>query len=339
MTEPIELTEGILPGVTAPTIKKIRDANITTVDSLATINPRDLADKAKMSSETAEKAVEKAIDLIYNGYITGNQLWDKRKTRTRLTTGSDAVDEVLAGGIESETTTEIAAANGVGKTQLCHMLAVTAQLPVEQGGLDGDVAWIDTEGTFIPSRIDQICRARGYDTEAVLSRIHHGLALNAPHQKHLIGKLYQLCPERNVKLIIVDSLMGLLRSEYLGRGNLGARQDELKDMLLTLSKVARSTRTTVVYTNQVMDNPGVLYGNPERATGGNVMGHAATTRIHLRKGREGARVLRVTKSPYLPECEAVFFITEAGIVDAAGGKRKTREVEDDDDSRQKENEE
>ena len=329
MADPIELTEGILPGVTAPTIKKIMEAGIRTVDALATMNPRDLADKTGMGADTAEKAVQKAVTLTQNGYITGNQLWDKRQLRTRLTTGSKAVDNILQGGIESETTTEIAAANGVGKTQLCHQLAVMAQLPIEQGGLGGDVAWIDTEGTFIPSRIDQICKARGYNTEEVLGHIHHGLALNAPHQKLLIEQLYSLCPEFNIKLIIVDSMMGLLRSEYLGRGNLGARQDELKDMLLTLSKVARSTNTTVVYTNQVLDNPGVMYGNPEKATGGNVMGHAATTRLYLRKGRQGTRVCRVNKSPYLPENEAIFIITESGIEDVEGYKPPKEKRNDD----------
>ena len=86
-------------------------------------------------------------------------------------------------------------------------------------------------------------------------------------------------------------------------------------MLLTLAKVARSTNTTVVYTNQVMDNPAIMYGNPEKATGGNVMGHAATMRLYIRKGRSGTRVMRVNKSPYLPENEATFRITERGVED------------------------
>ena len=325
-TRQIKLEKGIIPGVTAPTITKILKAGITTVDALATINPRDLKEKTGMGTDTAENAVSKAQNLIHNGFITGTELWEIRKKRTRLSTGSRAIDEIMRssqdidegkrGGFESETTTEIAAANGVGKTQLCHQLAVIAQLPIEKGGLDGEVVWIDTEGTFIPSRIDQMCKARGLITKEFLDRIHHGLALTTQHQGLLIDQLYQLCPEKNIKLIIVDSLMGLLRSEYIGRGTLSARQDELKTMLLTLSKVARSTKTTVVYTNQVMDDPGSMYRNAEKAIGGNVMGHAATTRIRLRRGRSGSRVFKITKSPYLAELEAVFIITDTGIEDA-----------------------
>ena len=334
----IKLESGILPGVSTPTIKKIIKAGITTVEALATLNPRDLKEDAGMGLDTAENAIKAAIDLTENGFITGNELWDRRKLRTRLSTGSRAIDEIMRsqqdiendnrGGFESETTTEIAAGNGVGKTQLCHQLAVMVQLPILEGGLDGEVVWVDTENTFIPGRIDQICKARGYNTEEFLDKIHHGLALNTPHQGVLIEKLYSYCPEHNIKLIIVDSLMGLLRSEYIGRGTLSARQDELKTMLLTLAKVARSTKTTVIYTNQIMDDPGSMYANASKATGGNVMGHAATTRIWLRKGRAGSRVFKINKSPYLDELEATFIITENGIEDTDDNVKKWKKMDE-----------
>lgn len=350
MTEPTQITleKGIITGVSAPTITKIIKAGITTVEALATINPRELKEKTGMGLDTAEGAVAKAQNMIQNGFITGNELWEIRKKRTRLSTGSRAIDDIMRsqqdiekgkrGGFESETTTEIAAANGIGKTQICHQLSVNAQLPVEEGGLGGEVVWIDTEGTFIPGRIDQICKARGLDTEAFLERIHHGLALTTQHQGYLIDQLYKVCPEKNIKLIIVDSLMGLLRSEYIGRGTLSARQDELKTMLLTLSKVARSTKTTVIYTNQIMDDPGSMYANASKATGGNVMGHAATTRIWLRRGRKGSRVFKINKSPYLPELEAVFIITNSGIEDTEGNIKIWSGQEKEEDERLREDE-
>ena len=333
----IKLEKGILPGVSSTTITKIINSGITTVDALATLNPKDLKEDAGMGLDTAEKAIKIALDLTQNGFISGNELWDRRKLRTRLSTGSRAVNEIMRsqediargkrGGFESETTVEIAAANGVGKTQMCHQLAVMAQLPIEEGGLEGEAVWIDTENTFIPGRIDQICKARGLDTVEFLDRIHHGLALNVPHQGVLIEKLYSFCPENNIKLIIVDSLMGLLRGEYIGRGTLSARQDELKGMLLTLSKVARSTKTTVIYTNQILSDPSSMYSG-EKATGGNVMGHAATTRIWLRKGRQGTRVFKINKSPYLDELEAIFNITENGIEDTEANVKKWSKQEE-----------
>ena len=313
--EAILLEPGILDGVSKGTIDKLKNAGITNVETLSRQTAKDLADKASMGEATAEKAIKLALKFTSSGYITGNQLRDQRETRTRLKTGVKLLDEILGGGIESETTTEISGASTSGKTQLCHMFSIYAQLSIEEGGLGGEVAWVDTEDTFRPERILEICENRGFDGEEFLKRIHHGHAKSAPHQKLLIEQLYDLSSKHNIKLIIVDSMIAHLRGEYLGRGNLSPRQNELGSMLQTLMKVAQSTKATVIYTNQVLSNPAQLYGDPEKPTGGNVMGHAATTRLHIRKGRENSRIIKLTKSPYLPEAQAAFLITNEGISD------------------------
>ena len=324
--ELIELEAGILTGVTKPTIDKIREADITTVQALARQTPKEFSEKAGMGEDTARKAIEKARALVDEGFITATQLEKNREGRTRLLTGSWQLDALIGGGVESETTMELAGAFASGKTQICHMLAVNAQLPVEQGGLGGAVAWIDTEDTFRPERIREICRNRGYDEDTFLEGIWHAQAMNSQHQKNLIQKLYAIVPENNIKLIIVDSMLGHLRAEYIGRGMLGSRQDLLKQFTQHVLKVALSTKTTVVYTNQVMDNPGIMYGNPEKPTGGHIMGHAAGTRLWLRKGRNNVRIAKLIDSLSLPEGEAPFRITEKGIEET---EEKPVEVEED----------
>ena len=67
----------------------------------------------------------------------------------RCTAGSKRLDEILGGGVETQALTELIGKYGTGKTQLCMMLAVTAQLPPEESGLGGNVAFIDTEGRFM----------------------------------------------------------------------------------------------------------------------------------------------------------------------------------------------
>ena len=315
MSEQITLEAGTLKGVTEPTIKKIVDAGVSTVGALARQIPNDLAERAGIGKDTAEKAISKALELIDVGFIDGLTLYEQRKDRTLLTTGSKALDELLGGGIQSTTTTEFSGREGSGKTQICHTLAVLAQQPVDDGGLDGDVVWIDTEGTFMPERIMQIAEARGYDPDITLSRIQHGQAHTSIHQRALIEQLDGICHSRNIKLIIVDSMMAHLRAEYLGRGTLAERQNVLNDMLQKLAKTCQTYKITAIYTNQVMDNPAIMYGNPEKAVGGHIMGHAATTRIQIRKGKDNKRVFKLDKSPYLPEGEAVIVITEKGIED------------------------
>ena len=63
---------------------------------------------------------------------------------------------MLSGGIETQALTEFAGEFGSGKSQLCHTLSVTANMPKERGGLGGNVIFIDTENTFRPERINQI---------------------------------------------------------------------------------------------------------------------------------------------------------------------------------------
>lgn len=209
-----------------------------------------------------------------------------------------------------------------GKTQICSCLAVRAQLPVEEGGLDGQVVWIDSEGTFIPKRIQEIAENLKLDVEKIMNGIYWAQAFTSEHQTILVNTLFRLCSEHPIKLIIIDSMMGHLRAEYVGRGNLSDRQGVLAEMLQTLLKVALSSGATVVYTNQVMDNPAQLYGDPKRAAGGNIMFHAAGTRLQLRKGRQGLRVAKLIDSLSLPEGEAVFAITGKGIEDPSGGQKE-----------------
>ncbi len=79
----------------------------------------------------------------------------------RCTTGSKSLDGLLGGGIETQALTEFAGEFGSGKSQLCHTLSVTANMPKEKGGLGGNVIFIDTENTFRPERINQIAEAYG----------------------------------------------------------------------------------------------------------------------------------------------------------------------------------
>ena len=67
----------------------------------------------------------------------------------------------LAYGIETGSITEIFGEFRTGKTQLCHQLCVTCQLPLDQGGGEGKALYVDTEGTFRPQRLLAIAERYG----------------------------------------------------------------------------------------------------------------------------------------------------------------------------------
>ena len=194
-------------------------------------------------------------------------------------------------------------------------MSVDVQKPKDQGGLEGKVLFIDTENTFRPRRVAQIAENAGMDPESVLKNIYVARAFNSAHQMYLLEKSEDLLREDNIKLLIVDSLTALFRSDYVGRGTLAERQQKLNKHIHTLQKFADLYDVAIYVTNQVMSKPNVLFGDPTTPIGGHILGHMSTYRVYLRKSKGDKRIARLIDSPDLPNAEAVFEVNEKGIVD------------------------
>jgi len=272
-------------------------------------------EKTNIGFNTILKIQEAARQMIATDFKTAQEFYEKRQTMKKCTTGSKKLDEILGGGIETQALTEFIGEYGSGKTQICLMLSVTAQLPYEKGGLEGNVAFIDTEGTFMPERVYQIAQANGLDPQTVANNIFVARAYNSSHQCLLIDRLFTMVPENNIKLVIVDSMISHFRGEYVGRENLSERQQKLNQYLHKLVRLSEAYNVAVVVTNQVQANPTAFFGDPNRPAGGNIMAHACTHRVFLRKGSKGTRIARVIDSPCLPEVPARFLISEKGVED------------------------
>uniref|UniRef100_A0A7S4K023 Uncharacterized protein n=1 Tax=Paramoeba aestuarina TaxID=180227 RepID=A0A7S4K023_9EUKA len=121
------------------------------------------------------------------------------------------------------------------------------------------------------------------------------------------------------RLLIVDSAGGIFRTDFSGRGELAERQQKLCQFLARLLKLSKEFDIAVVITNQMVSDPGgaLFIANSAKPMGGNIMGHASTTRLSLRKGRGEQRIMKIYDSPSLPESEAIFQIANGGIADAS----------------------
>ena len=305
-----------LPGVGDTTVKKLRDAGIVSIRILAVYPITKLMEDAGIGEKTAQKIIKAAQDIENMGFKSADIIWEKRKNLNRLTTNSANLDEILAGGIEPGSVTEFYGEYRTGKTQIAHQLCVNVQLPYEDGGLEGNALYIDTEATFRPERIIHMAEAKDLDHNKTLKNIIVGRAYNSDHQVLLIQEASKIIKEKNIKLVVVDSIIGHFRSEYIGRGTLANRQQTLNvhiHDLLRLTEVF--DELAVMFTNQVSSKPDVFYGNPTVATGGHILAHGATVRIYLRKGKGEQRVAKMIDAPHLPEAEAVFSITDEGIKD------------------------
>jgi DNA repair protein RadA len=309
-----------IEGIGPTTARKLSAAGISTVYDLATHTAVELSEKVKCSRDAAAKyitAAQKLMrenNLIDQEFMSASEAEGKRKEVLRLSTGSAALDKFFLGGIETKAVTEFFGEFGSGKSQLCHTVSAIACQPVEKGGLGGGVIYLDTEGTFRPERLRRIAELRGLDAEQVMSMVKSAKAYGSSHLEVLIGDLGKYVEQFNAKLVIVDSVTNLHRAEYIGRGNLAERQGKLATIMHKLLRTAEIYNIAVIITNQVHHSPDSMFGDPTKPAGGNIVGHASTYRIYLRKA--GAdRIARMVDSPSHPYTEQRFTVDESGVRD------------------------
>ncbi len=332
-----------LPGVGPATADKLKESGYDTFQSLAVASPGELSNTADVGESTAAdiiQAARKSADI--GGFETGTDVLERRKQIGKLSWLVDDVDELLGGGVETQSITEVYGQFGSGKSQITHQLAVNVQLPREAGGLRGSAIFIDSEDTFRPERIDDMVRGLpedalaatmedreiegGPDDEAaldalvddVLEKIHVAKAFNSNHQILLAEKAKELAGEHEetewpVRMIAVDSLTAHFRAEYVGRGQLAPRQQKLNKHIHDLMRIGDLYNTAIVVTNQVSSNPDSFFGDPTQPIGGNILGHSSTFRMYLRKSKGTKRIVRLVDAPNLADGEAVMRVEGAGL--------------------------
>ncbi len=308
-----------LPGVGEATAEKLRDNGYDDLMTLAVASPKDLSESAGIGEGIAIKiiaAARKSADV--GNFESGETILKRRMEVEKLPSGSKGLDDLLGGGLESQAVTEFFGEFGSGKTQIMHQIAVNATAPKDMRGFDSEVLIIDTENTFRPERIIQMSKAKGLDPDETLRKIQVARAYNSHHQILLAEKALEEAKNRNIKVLIVDSLTSHFRSEFMGRGSLAERQQLLNRHMHDLLKFGLLHNAIIAVTNQVSARPDVFFGDPTTPIGGNIVGHTATFRVYLRKSKAGRRIARLIDSPYLPEGEVVIQVSEDGITDPPG---------------------
>ncbi|KAJ3311118.1 Meiotic recombination protein dmc1 [Blyttiomyces sp. JEL0837] len=278
-------------GINQADITKLKQAGLQTVRSVQMTTTRQLSKIKGITEAKIEKLKEAAIKLLPSGFMTGIEYSQRRKHIVKISTGSKELDKVLGGGIESASITEAFGEFRTGKTQLAHTLCVVAQMPISQGGAGGKVAFIDTEGTFRDDRIRAIARRFELDPDEVLNNIAFARAYNSEMQMDLLIEVAARMADGTFRLLVVDSIIALFRTDFNGRGELSERQQKLNQMLSRLMKVAEEFNVAVFITNQMCADPA--------------------------GGRGETRICKIWDSPSVPEAEAMYQISEGGIIDAS----------------------
>ena len=250
-------------GVNMSEINKLKEAGFMTVGSVLQSATRELVAVKGLTEARVEKIREAARKLDSRGHAfkTGVEVKEKRKQVIRITTGSNALDNILGGGIETASITELFGEFRTGKTQLAHTICVTCQLAFESKGGQGKVIYLDTEGNFRPERIEHIAERFGLDPEQTLENIIVARVFSSEEQMDTVRLIAGLVADPDqgpFRCVIVDSIIALFRTEFSGRGELAERQQKLGQHLAQLVKLAEEFNVAVVVVNQVMSDPGAL---------------------------------------------------------------------------------
>ncbi|KAF6147061.1 hypothetical protein GIB67_036780 [Kingdonia uniflora] len=178
----------------------------------------------------------------------------------KCTLGCAILDRVLVGGIPCNSITEIVSESGCGKTQLCLQLLLTAQLPISRGGLSSSSLYFHSEFPFPSRRLHQLSLSfpTSQENPNPLDRIFVRGVQSAEELLGLLDRIDTIIvnPPSNVpvKLVVIDSIAALFRSEFDNTpSDLKRRSGLFFKIAAKLKLKAEKFGLAVLVTNQVVD--------------------------------------------------------------------------------------
>jgi recombination protein RecA len=239
---------------------------------------KSMADRSSTAVSAAtsdrEKAIEQALSQIERRFGKGAimKLGEVSKIHVEvIPTGSIALDLALGvGGVPRGRVTEIYGPEASGKTTLCQHIIANAQ---RAGGV---AAFIDAEHA-----LDRTYAARcGVDTDNLL--------ISQPDTgEQALEIVDSLVRSNAIDVIVIDSVAALTpRAEIegeMGDSHVGLQARLMSQAMRKLTGAISTSNTAVIFTNQLREKVGVMFGNPETTTGGKALKFYASIRLDIRR--------------------------------------------------------
>lgn len=250
-----------------------------------------------------------------------------------IVTFCSALDDILGGGVPLGKLTEFCGLPGVGKTQIGMQLAINTFISDEFGGCNGKSIFVDTEGSFVPTRAMDLVRGlvRHMDAltegepaeeqqrltaDEIASNLHYYRVHNYIEQLAFIGQLKTLVQKLNsdpsqrmVRCVVIDSITFHFRAADQF-SDLSSRSRLLSKMASELSDLASSCQLAVIVMNQMTTRP----GSGVVPALGDTWGHHPSTRIVLEADpHENKRKAILVKSSSRPHATCWYRLTTDGV--------------------------
>ena len=267
---------------------------------------------AKQKSPTQQiakddKALEAALSMVNKQFGEGSlvRLGDATKMNVEtISTGSVAIDLALGvGGLPRGRIVEIYGPESSGKTTLCLSLIAEAQ---RKGG---NAVFIDVEHALDP----HYAKVVGVDLE--------NLMVAQPEcGEDALNIAETLIRSGAIDVVVIDSVAALVSRQELdgqmGDTTVGLQARMMSQAMRRLTAAISKTRCICVFTNQIREKIGVMFGNPETTPGGRALKFFASVRIDIRRigqikdasgkvigNRTKIKVVKNKVAPPFTECE------------------------------------
>ena len=225
-----------------------------------------------------------------------------------IETGCGPLDDLLGGGFERGTVSQVYGPPAAGKTNV----ALSAAVEVAAAG--GTAVYVDTEGLSL-SRFEQVACGRTDDVEDLTSRIIIKEAYDFAEQREAVRDTAELAERAD--LVVLDSATGFYRLKRSEDEEGGEALREVASQVTHLLSLARKHDLAVVLTNQVYSDPD---SDRTRPLGGHTLEHWTGTVLRIERFRGGKRRATLEKHRAKPAGEtAQFQITNSGLESVGDG--------------------